>query len=84
MVEHDVVKLLGISKLSKFCKNLEQEPRTQYNMLSNFVNQSIHDNNILLFCILGYCHVKFHTKSGQQHMQGHSYKTPTCYDLTKY
>jgi hypothetical protein len=84
MIEHDVVTLLGISKLSKFCKNLEQEPRTQYKKLSNFVNQSIHDNNILLFYILGYCHVKFHTKNGQQHMQDHFDKAPTFYDLTKY
>jgi hypothetical protein len=75
---------LGISKLLKLYKNLKQEPNTQYKNHSNFVNQSIHDNNILLFYIVGYCPMKFLTKSGQQHTQNHSYKAPTFYDLTKY
>jgi len=59
IIKHDLFIFIGNFKLSKHCKNLEQTLKTQYKKLCNLINQSIYLNNILPFCIVGYCYVKF-------------------------
>lgn len=84
LIKHDVAKFIWNFKVVEAVQKSKTRTKDTIQKNSNFVNQSIHDNNILLFYIVGYCHVKFLTKSGQQHTQDHSFKAPTFYDLTKY